>query len=292
MNILDFIGNTPLMSIGKIYFKMEMMNPSGSIKDRIAKEMLLPYISYSGATKRMGIGKHFTVVEATSGNTGISIAMVCAALGLKCWLICPVDTSPLKKELMRYYGAKIDTARDIKACMQRARNMIKFKRADVYPDQFSNLYNLEAQEKMAQEAYNQLTKEYQNMYLGSEFWDYKYHESLLPNAIVAGAGTGGTLMGLHKVFPDADVYEVYATAEKPIEGITDCVEQPLIPKNLNKTRIAVSYERAVRTANMLMKRYGISCGISSGANYYVSSIVAAHYDSVLTVFADNRVRYL
>lgn len=275
MNILDLIGNTPLMSIDKIYFKMEMMNPSGSIKDRIAKEMILPYMGE--------VHKHFTVVEATSGNTGISVAMVCAALGLGCWIICPPDTSPLKIKLMRQYGAKIDIARDIATCIQKAKRMIKYKRADVYPDQFSNAYNVIAQTKMAREARRQY-----NEVLNNTHWDEDYHS---PGAIVAGTGTGGTLMGLHKVFPEADVYEVCTYGEKPIEGITDCVVQPLIPLTLNRTKIKVTYKEAKQTADMLMRK-GISCGISSGANYYAASQIAPHYNNVLTVFADNRIRYL
>lgn len=275
MNVLDLIGNTPLMSINNIYFKMEMMNPSGSIKDRVAKEMILPYIGE--------IHKRFTVVEATSGNTGISVAMICAALGLKCWIICPPNTSPLKIKLMRQYGAKIDIAKDITTCIQRAKQMIKYKHADVYPDQFTNFYNIIAQKKMAIEARYQY-----NLALHNTHTDRLYHS---PDAIVAGAGTGGTLMGLHNVFPTADIYEACTYGDKPIEGITDCIAQPLIPGNLGITKINVTYEQAERNANMLMRR-GISCGISSGANYYVASIVAPHYKSVLTVFADNRVRYL
>jgi len=280
MNILDLIGNTPLMNIGNIYFKMEMQNPSGSIKDRIAKEMILPYIG--------DVHKHFTVVEATSGNTGISIAMVCAALGLGCWIICPYNTSSLKIKLMRQYGAKIDTARDIKACIHRAKRMVELKhspyKADVYLDQFSNLYNLEAQKKMAKEARLQFNKAIFNSH-----WDINYHS---PGAIVAGAGTGGTLMGLHYIFPEADIYKVCSAGDKEIEGITDCVKQPLIPKNLALRKIPVTYRLAEKTANFLMAKHGISCGISSGANFYVASVIAKAYDDVLTVFADNRIRYL
>ena len=275
MNILDSIGNTPLMSIDKIYFKMEMMNPSGSIKDRIAKEMLLPYVSE--------VHKHFTVVEATSGNTGISVAMICAALGLGCWIVCPPNTSPFKIKLMRKYGAKIDVARDIETCIQKAKRMIQYKRADVYPDQFTNLYNIIAQNKMGREARLQYNEAIYNSH-----WDLDYHQV---GAIVAGTGTGGTLMGLHNAFPKADVWEVCTTGEKPIEGITDCVVQPLIPQTLNRSQIKVTYKQAKQTADMLMRK-GFSCGISSGANYYAASIIAAHYDSVLTVFADNRERYL
>ena len=275
MNILDLIGNTPLMSIDDIYFKMEMFNPSGSIKDRVAKEMILPYIGK--------VHKKFTVVEATSGNTGISVAMVCGALGLNCWIICPPNTSPLKIKLMRQYGAKIDIARDIATCIQKAKQMIKYKRADVYPDQFTNLYNIQAQIKMAKEARLQYNKVINNTH-----WDSDFHSV---GAIVAGTGTGGTLMGLHKVFPDADVYEVCSVGKNSIEGITDCVAQPLIPINLVKRQIPVLYGEAKRTADWLMKR-GISCGISSGANIYGANLIKSSYDSVLTVLPDNRVRYL
>lgn len=283
MNVLDLIGNTPLLSINDIYFKMEMMNPSGSIKDRIAKEMLMPYV-------KQGI-KKLTVVEATSGNTGISIAMVCAALGWECWIICPHSTSPLKIRLMRQYGAKIDTAEDIAACIEKARKMILHGTANVYPDQFSNTYNIEAQTKMAEEARKQLTENYMHMYFGSTSYKWKNAEKLLPNAIVAGTGTGGTLMGLHKAFPKAAVYIVHTMGETPIEGITDAVPQPLIPKDMVRKDIYVTYNSALMTANMLMKM-GISCGISSGANYYGAYIIRTIYDKVLTVFADNRMRYL
>ena len=93
---MDLIGNTPLVKINKlnkegkaqIIAKLEMFNPSGSIKDRVAKEMIKPYIGE--------VHKNFTVVEATSGNTGISVAMVCAALGLKSVIMCPYGTSEKK----------------------------------------------------------------------------------------------------------------------------------------------------------------------------------------------------
>ena len=254
---------------------MEMMNPSGSIKDRVAKEMILPY---SGK-----VHKRFTVVEATSGNTGISVAMVCGALGLKSIIVCPEGTSPKKIKLMKSYGAMVNYRRDIKSCITAAKNIVLGNKDYIYPDQFTNLHNIQAQIKMAREARLQY-----NLVINNTHWNTNYHSV---GAIVAGAGTGGTLMGLHNVFPTADIYEACTYGDKPIEGITDCIAQPLIPENLSITKINVTYEQAEKTANMLMRR-GISCGISSGANYYVASIVAPHYNSVLTVFADNRMRYL
>jgi len=274
--VLDLIGNTPLLSIGNIYFKMEMMNPSGSIKDRIAKEMILPYIG--------DVHKNFTIVEATSGNTGISVAMVCAALRLKCWIICPVGTSPLKIKLMRQYGAKINTAKDIEACIQKAKKMVKFKQADIYLEQFSNFYNIDAQIKMAYEARLQYNEEIYNTH-----WSTSFHSV---DAIVTGVGTGGTLMGLHEIFPEAEIFMVQVPDGDVIEGICDGVKLPLIPKDLQLNSIIVTYDQAKATANMLMLKHGISCGISSGANYFAACMIRNKYKSILTVFADDRIRYL
>jgi len=276
MNILDLIGNTPLMNIGNVYFKMEMMNPSGSIKDRVAKEMLLPYIGKAH--------RRFTVVEATSGNTGISIAMVCAALGLDCWILCPYDTSRLKIKMMRQYGAKIDSGfHTMQDCIDKAKKMVKNKKADIYPNQFTNLYNLEAQKKMAYE-----------VKYGSQrtLDDDLLYQLKNPNAIVAGTGTGGTLMGLHAIFPHADIYEVQTAGDKPIEGITDNIKQTLIPYNLSRHKVFVFWELALTTATKLMKEYGISCGYSSGANFIAAKLIAKEYKKVLTIFPDNRIRYL
>jgi len=262
MKILDLIGNTPLINIGNIYIKMELLNPSGSIKDRIAYEMMKPYI--------FGLRKKLTIVEATSGNTGISIAMVCAVAGINCWILCPPDTSRKKVELMMAYGAKINHCSSIKQCTQKAMQMVKDKQADVFLNQFNNLANVEAQKR-----------------IGKEVAEY-----IKPDAIVAGTGTGGTLMGLHRAFPDADIYEIYTSSKEPIEGITDHVVQPLIPANLERKRIGVPFEKAKETAEYLAQKHGIACGYSSGANYYVAKLISGGYRKVLTVFPDNRLRYL
>lgn len=269
MNMLDFIGNTPLFNIDNIYIKLEMFNPSGSIKDRVAKEMIKPYIG--------DVHKNFTVVEATSGNTGISVAMVCSALGLKSVIVCPDDTSFMKIKLMQQYGADVIlTEGSISDCIDHAKLLSRENSDYIYPNQFENQYNIIAQKKMALEAkYPHPMKHFRNKY----------------DAIVAGAGTGGTLMGLHRIFPDADVYEVQPLGNDKIEGICDGVKT-LIPDSVTRDIIHIPFNVAQASADGLSRKYGISCGYSSGANYYASHVIRNKYERILTVFADNGIRYL
>lgn len=272
-NILDLIGNTPLMNIDNIYFKMEMMNPSGSIKDRIAKEMIV----FIAAKHRI-----FNVIEATSGNTGVSIAMVCAALNIQSLLYVPKNTSLLKIKMMKFYGAKVySECQNIQDCIDRA--LVSSENgAGIYLDQFYNPKNLEAQIKMAKEARLQYNEAINNTH-----WDLDFHSV---DAIVAGMGTGGTLMGLHKVFPEAEIFTIHALDR--IEGICDGVKTPLVDKSLQINQIPVTYLQAKLTSEFLAKNHGILCGISSGANYYASTVIQKKYGKILTVFPDSGVRYL
>ena len=275
MNILDMIGNTPLMNIDNVYFKLEMFNPSGSIKDRIALEMLR---SLKPGTQ---------VVEATSGNTGVSFAMVAAALKLKCKLYCPSGTSPLKRKMMLAYGAEVSDCQhthgemfflnNLQDCLDAIKRSAEL--APIYLNQFSNPLNVKAQEKMAFEAWCDLCK-------GNHFLSW----SNAPDAIVAGVGTGGTLMGLHNTFPEADVYMVVPVDR--IEGICDNVDTPLIPMTLKPNLICVTYLNATETAAYLAQRHGIHCGVSSGANYFAALTIARKYKRVLTVLPDSGDRYL
>ena len=271
MTILDMIGNTPFMNINNVYFKLEMFNPSGSIKDRIALEMLRP------------LKPGTLVIEATSGNTGVSFAMVSAALKLKCRLYCPSDTSRMKKKLMYVYGAKVQDYQWANDKMYFLNNLqdcidaIKRDKRGTYLNQFSNPLNVWAQEKMARE----VKYGYGSTHFVKHF-----------DVIVAGVGTGGTLMGLHNVFPEADVYMVVTDRKPCIEGICDNVDTPLIPKNLNYSTLPISYNKAVNMARDLATHHGIHCGVSSGANYYGARYIARYYKRVLTVFPDSGARYL
>jgi len=276
------------MNINNIYFKLEGFNPTGSTKDRIAKAMILNYILDGNKERK---NKH-TIVEATSGNTGISVAMVCSALGLRCLIYAPSNTSNLKLKMMQKYGTiPIITYKTISDCIDRAKKIGEDKHYH-YLDQFNNKYNVKAQETMAQEIHDELTREYDNMYWGSEYFDPKYYQSLLPDAIVAGVGTGGTIMGLHKVFPDAKLFIIQVPDSEHIEGICDGVKLSLIPKKLRMATINVPYTQAYLTAKWLTEKHGIHCGISSGANYYAATVIQKMFDKILTVLPDSGVRYL
>jgi len=278
MSVLDLIGNTPLMSIGKIYFKMEMMNLSGSIKDRIAKAMILDFIQKHKDYKR------YTIVEATSGNTGISVAMVCASLGLRCKIYAPICTSNLKIKMMKAYGADVATVHDtISECIDCAKSWGD-GRFHKYLDQFNNNVNIRAQTDMAREARFQYNEAIYNTH-----WDRNYHS---PDAIVAGVGTGGTIMGLHKIFPDAKIFMIQVPDSEHIEGICDGVKLSLIPRKLQLNTINVTFAQAMLTAKWLAEKHGIHCGISSGANYYASTKVQRMFKKILTVFPDSGDRYL
>ena len=278
MSILDLIGNTPLMSIGKIYFKMEMMNLSGSIKDRIAKAMILDFIQKHKDYKR------YTIVEATSGNTGISVAMVCASLGLRCKIYAPICTSNLKIKMMKAYGADVATVHDtISECIECAKSWGD-GRFHKYLDQFNNNVNIRAQTDMAREARFQYNEAIYNTH-----WDRNYHS---PDAIVAGVGTGGTLMGLHKIFPNAALFMLQVPDSEHIEGICDGVKLSLIPRKLKLNTINVTFVQAMLTSKWLAEKNGIHCGISSGANYYASRVIRNKYKKVLTIFPDSGDRYL
>ena len=269
MNILDTIGNTPLMNIENIYFKMEMMNPSGSIKDRVAKAMMLEIYNN---LKYKAIKPH--IVEASSGNTGVSVAMVCASLGLQGLIYVPKNTSIVKIKLMKSYGAKVyNKCKDIADCISRAEETGRLQNFE-YLEQFHNQKNIDAQRNMAIEA----------------FWQLKTKN--MPDAIVAGVGTGGTIMGLHDIFPHAEIVIVQPLGSDKIEGICDGVKLSLIPRELQINVINVPKTSAIATAKWLAEKHGIHCGISSGANYYAATLIKNGYKTILTVLPDSGNRYL
>lgn len=275
MNILDLIGNTPIENIGNIYFKIESLNPSGSIKDRTAKEMIMQHT----AIKHFNDPRGFVFVEASTGNTGTSVAMVSAALNCKSVIYISPETSAMKVKLMKSYGANIIVCSSMKRAMRKAQSYDNLNANSFYLDQFNNPYNVKAMEKMGSEVCTDLF-----MHLS--------RKPVIINAIVAGVGTGGTIMGLHNTFPDADVYIVKPLGSDKIDGIADGVELPLIPKDFKASTIYVSGTKARRTARYLRQTYGIDAGVSSGANYYACTLISKGYKRILTVFPDAGWRYL
>lgn len=272
-NILDTIGNTPLIKIGEIYAKLETVNPSGSIKDRMAKYMI------EKAEERGELKPGFYIIEATSGNTGVSFAMISVIKGYKMIAVMPQGTSSEKIKLLEIFGAKIvltpkknKLAGAIKVIEKLA---MQYKRVWL-PKQFENPNNIKAHEETTgEEILNQITK---------------------IDAFVAGIGTGGTLMGvalaLKKKFPKVKIIGVEA-AESPhkIEGISDGIVPKILDFNLIDKIIKIKSKEAILIARKLTKKYGLMVGISAGANVLAGLKLNKKYENVVTVLPDRAERY-
>jgi cysteine synthase A len=282
--VLDVIGNTPLVRIKNVYAKLESVNPSGSIKDRVALEII-------EAAERAGeLKSGYTIVEASSGNTGISLSMVAAAKGYRMIVVMPENMSDERKQIMRASGADLvltSRSGSLQEAIERAEE-IAHKPRHFIARQFSNPNNIKAQEKTGEEIVRDIGP---------------------VDAIVAGVGTGGTLMGvsnvMKKVNPDVKVIAVepeeaavmfggsdVRIEEHQIQGIGD----GFIPKIVDMSKVdkvvTVGSQEAVDMARKLCRRYGLLVGISSGANMVVALRMAKKYGKVVTVLPDRGDRYL
>src|SRR3989344_3626460 len=172
-SILDSIGNTPLINLENIYVKCEYLNPSGSIKDRIAKYII------EKAEKQGLLKKGYTIIEATSGNTGIAFSMVAAIKGYKMIACMPQGLSEERAEIMKAYGADVKYVKE--DCFSCAIDFVEKlgKKKKIYlPKQFENPWNVEEHEKhLAEEILDQVKKD---------------------DAFFAGGGTGGNFIGVGK----------------------------------------------------------------------------------------------
>jgi len=283
-SILDAIGNTPVIRIKNVYAKLESVNPSGSIKDRVALEII------EAAEKSGELKKGYTIVEASSGNTGISLSMVAMARGYHMVVVMPENMSEERKQMMRAYGAELvltSKSGSLKEAIERAEEIARKPRHFI-ARQFSNPSNIKAQEKTGEEILQQIGP---------------------VDAIVAGVGTGGTLMGVSNVMkkenPDVRVIAVepeeaavmfggsdVRIEEHQIQGIGD----GFIPKIVDMSRVdkvyTVGSKEAVDMARSLCHKHGLMVGISSGANMLVALRVARKYQKVVTVLPDRGERYL
>ena len=264
--LLKTIGNTPLIELEGIYIKLEFFNPTGSIKDRIALGMI------ESAEKRGDLQPGMTIVEATSGNTGISLSMVGKLKGYKVIIIMPEHMSEERKKMIQAYGAKLiltSKKGGFPEAIKKANNLSK-KKGYWSSRQFENIDNIQAQIKMAREV-----------------------RGLDIHALVAGIGTGGTLMGLSEVFTDAYVTAVIPDkADHKIQGIGDGFIPALVHKPQINNWIKVSTEEAIETARYLTHKHGLMVGISSGANFFAARKLKSGFNKILTIFPDRGERYL
>ena len=283
-SVLDAIGNTPLVKIENVYAKLESVNPSGSIKDRVALEMI-------NAAEREGLLKPgYRIVEASSGNTGISLSMVAAVKGYKMIVVMPENMSEERKQMMRFYGAELvltSKSGSLQEAIKKAEEIAKEPNT-YYTRQFSNPNNIKAHYKTGREILEEIGP---------------------VDAVVAGVGTGGTLLGISKVMkevnPDVKVIAVepeeaavmfggsnVRIREHHIQGIGDGFIPKLIDMSQVDNVIVVGSQEAIAMSQKLARKYGLFVGISSGANMLAALKVAKMFDKVVTVLPDRGERYL
>jgi len=282
-NLLTAIGNTPLIKIGNIYAKLEALNPSGSIKDRIAREII------EAAERNGELKEGYTIVEASSGNTGISLAMVAAVKSYRMIVVMPENMSEERKQMMRALGAELVlTSKEgsLKEAVATAEEIARRPRV-FYARQFSNRNNIVAQEKTGEEILREIGP---------------------VDAVVAGVGTGGTLMGISNVMRKANPRLKVIAVEPEEAAVMGGIEAPIkehkiqgigdgfIPELVDMSRIdeviAVKSEDAINMSRRLLKEYGLLVGISSGANTLAALRVAQKYPKIATVLPDRAERYI
>lgn len=294
-NILKTIGNTPLVKINKlnqgdaiVFAKVESFNPAGSVKDRPALNMI-------ETAERQGlINKDTVIIEPTSGNTGIGLAMVCAVKGYRMILTMPETMSEERRKLLKAYGAELvltDGAKGMQGAVDKANDLHKEIKNSFIPQQFANPSNPEVHINTTAE----------------EIWrdtDGKV------DIVVAGVGTGGTISGIAKGLK-AKNSKIKAVAVEPETSplLSKGVAGPhkiqgiganFVPENFDKSVVdeifTVSNEDALKTACRVAKEEGIFCGISSGASLYTACELAKMEENkgklIVAILPDTGERYL
>jgi S-sulfo-L-cysteine synthase (O-acetyl-L-serine-dependent) len=287
-NILETIGNTPMVkinnmtnaSIANIYAKLEGFNPSGSIKDRIALHMI-EKAEMSGLLQ-----KNQTIIEATSGNTGIGLAMIGVVKGYKVTIVMSSAVSMERRKILRAYGATVvlTPAEDgTDGAIRKARKMVQ-QYPDKYfmPDQFSNMNNYMAH-------YRQTAIEIWQQTGGKV--DY----------LVCALGTSGTVMGLSRFLkvmnPDIKIVVAEPTKGHYIQGLKN-MEEAIVPTIYDPAqidiRVMIESDIAIKTAREIVLKEGIFAGMSSGAAMYAALKVAHHAKgkNIVVIFPDRAEKYL
>ncbi|NOX14575.1 MAG: cysteine synthase A [Epsilonproteobacteria bacterium] len=295
-NVRELVGNTPLVKLNKIsnetnstiLGKCEFLNPSHSVKDRIALNMI------DNAFKDNEINKETTIIEPTSGNTGIGLAMVCASYGLKLTLTMPSSMSMERRKLLGGFGAKLvltDAKFGMTGAIEKANELASEIENSFIPQQFNNPNNPKIHE----------------LTTAKEIWnDTKGQVDIF----IAAVGTGGTLSGAGKALkeknPNIKIYAVepdlspVLSGGKPgphkIQGIGAGFIPKVLDTNIYDEVIQVSYENALITTRELARTEGLLVGLSSGANAFVSKQIASKPENknktIVTILCDTGERYL
>ena len=285
------VGNTPMVRVDGIYAKLECVNPTGSIKDRIVKFIL------DESEKRGLLKKGMVIAEATSGNTGIALAYFGRQKGYDVKIIMPDNMTEERKELIRGLGAELilSPAKEgfLKALWIRD-NLVREGNCFT-TDQFSNELNTVCHYRTT----------------GQELVKQLNAESVSPRAFVAGVGTGGTLMGIAKALREVNP-NIFVAAVEPAEsavmsggepgpheigGIGDGFV-PALVKDEDGTLspvieevIRVTSNEAISESKRLAKDFGFCVGVSSGANFAAAKGLKKRFENIVTVFPDGFTRY-
>jgi cysteine synthase len=295
-NIAEHVGRTPMLQLTRmledsdveLFAKLEALNPGGSVKDRIGVSM----IEAAELEGRIEPGRT-TVVEATSGNTGIALAFVCAAKGYELVLTMPQGMSREREGLLRLYGARVEITESMggmNEAVDAARAMATGD--DVFlPDQFSNPANPEIHRRTT----------------GPEIWEATGGRV---DAFVAGVGTGGTITGVGEFLkdrnPDCRIVAVEPTTSAVLSGgppgphKIQGIGAGFVPEVLNREVLdeimPVDDEAAIATARALARREGVLAGISCGAAMWAALQLAARPEMrgarIVTILPDSGERYV
>jgi cysteine synthase len=288
-SVLDAIGDTPMLEIEGIYCKLEYLNPSGSIKARIARYMI------ERAEREGLLAEGDTIVEATSGNTGNALSMVAAVKGYRMLVVMPEGMSGERVAISRAFGAEVLQVGHfhVDEALAKAKEL---GRQDGYfcPSQFESEWNVEEN----------------RVWLGPEILA-QLPKDVIPHALVMGVGTGGTLVGVGQAFrevnPDVKLFAMEPSesatilcgevGEHLIEGIADGFVPGIFERHqrLVDTTLTVDSEEAVESMRYLARRYGLFVGPSSGANLIAARKVRETYPelkTVITLFCDEGEKYI
>lgn len=293
-SVLELVGRTPLVRLSRmespggasVWGKAEFMNPAGSVKDRPALSMI------EAAEKSGLLEPGSTLVEATSGNTGISLAMIAAVRGYRCILVMPEDMSLERRHIMRAYGAEIaltPASEGMIAAVRHAEKLVRETPGAFMPTQFENPANPESHYVgTANELIDQLAGRI--------------------DVFVAGVGTGGTITGVARRLRER-LGKVHVVAVEPkaspvlsggkaglhaIQGLGAGFVPSILDRALIDEIVTVSDVAAERTARRLAQSEGLLVGPSAGANVHVACNVAQRLPSgnVVTILCDSGERYL
>src|ERR687890_1408269 len=288
-SILDAIGDTPMLEVEGIYCKLEYLNPSGSIKARIAKYMV-------EHAEEEGLLRHGdTIVEATSGNTGNALSMVAAVKGYRMLVVMPEGMSGERVAISRAFGADVMEVGHfhVNEALEKAKELGR-EPGYFCPSQFESEWNVEEN----------------RIWLGPEILA-QLPEGAVPDAMVMGVGTGGTLIGVGQAFREVNpAVKLFAmepsesstilcgeVGDHLIEGIADGFVPGIFQRHerLVDTTLAVDSEEAVENMRLLAKEHGLFVGPSSGANLIAARKIREAYpelETIVTLFCDEGEKYI